>query len=265
MHITSIADLVDCVQVAGALALGGQRDLGALERGLKSDGSIITEFDGRVEERLVADISRRYPAANILTEETARSYDEGKPYTFCLDPIDGTDVYSQGMAGWCVSLGLLDRDLRPIAGVVFAPRLDLLFFADVGTPATVNGADIRVPPSAVSLLASANVMVSSRIYRYLDFRGFRCKIRSIGSGALHLSFPLVYRGVFAAVQGAGSHIWDIAGAHAINASLGSCFEYWDGSQIDYSALLDGSSGRDIIVSGPRPHVETLKRVLVRVG
>jgi fructose-1,6-bisphosphatase/inositol monophosphatase family enzyme len=169
------------------------------------------------------------------------------------------------MAGWCVSLGLLDRDLRPIAGIVFAPRLDLLFFADVGTPVTLNSADIRVPSSAASLSASANVMVSSRIHRYPDFRGFRYKIRSIGSGALHLCFPLVYRGVFAAIQGTGSHIWDIAGAHAIVASLGSCFEYWDGNPIDYSALLDGSSGCGIIVSGLRPHIEALKSVLVRVG
>jgi fructose-1,6-bisphosphatase/inositol monophosphatase family enzyme len=265
MCISTIASLLDGVRVAGQMALEAQRKPGALERNFKEDGSVITQIDGQVEDYLVAKIARRYPDANLVTEEAARPFSESRPYTFCLDPIDGTDVYSQGMAGWCVSLGLLDRDLRPIAGIVYAPRLDLLFFADVGTPATLNGDGIHVPPSVGSLLTSANVMVSSRIYRYLDFCGFRCKIRSIGSGALHLCFPLVYRGVFAAVQGPGSHIWDIAGAHAINASLGSCFEYWDGSQIDYSALLDGSSGRDIIVSGPRPHVEALKCALARVG
>ena len=52
-----------------------------------------------------------------------------KPYTFCLDPIDGTDAFSQSMAGWCTSLALLDETLTPVAGIIYAPKLDVMLFA----------------------------------------------------------------------------------------------------------------------------------------
>jgi fructose-1,6-bisphosphatase/inositol monophosphatase family enzyme len=261
MHISTIADLLDVVRAAGQMALEAQREPGALERSFKEDGSVLTEIDGRVEEHLVAAISQHFPDANLVTEEAARPYDPGRPYTFTVDPIDGTDVYSQGMAGWCVSVGLQDRDLRPIAGILYAPRLDLLFFADVGLKATVNGAPVRLPDGVEPLSGRANLMISSQSHHCIDLRAFPGKARSIGSAALHLCFPVAYPAVVAGLQCPGAHIWDVAGAHAICASVGFCFEYWDGSLIDYSALLDGSSIRDIVVSGPRPYVEALKAVI----
>jgi fructose-1,6-bisphosphatase/inositol monophosphatase family enzyme len=81
MHIDTITDLTDNVRTAGEMALDAQRDLNSLERGLKEDGSIVTLTDQRVEEYLYAEIARRYPQANILTEETARAFDARKPYT----------------------------------------------------------------------------------------------------------------------------------------------------------------------------------------
>jgi fructose-1,6-bisphosphatase/inositol monophosphatase family enzyme len=167
------------------------------------------------------------------------------------------------MAGWCVSVGLLDGQLRPVAGIVYAPRLDLLFFADVGVPATLNGVPIDLEDPLEPLSARSNLMVPSRSHRCLDLRAFPGKTRSIGSAALHLCFPISYPAVAAGLQCPGAHIWDVAGAHAIAASLGFCFEYWDGSQIDYSVLLDGSSIRGVIASGPRPHVEALRGMVGR--
>ena len=264
MHISTIANLVDSVRAAGQMALEAQRRPGALERGFKEDGSVLTEIDGRVEEVLVAAILQRYPGVNLVTEEAVRPYDKDRPYTFTIDPIDGTDVYSQGMTGWCVSVGLQDRDLRPIAGIVYAPRLDLLFFADVGQAATLNGAPIRVPDTVEPLSGKSNLMVPSRSHRTIDLRAFPGKTRSIGSAALHLCFPLAYPAVVAGLQCPGAHIWDVAGAHAICASVGFCFEYLDGSPIDYSVLLDGSSIRDIIVSARGPHVAALKGVVAHL-
>lgn len=264
MPISTIANLLDAVRAAGHMALEAQRRPGALERRFKEDGSVLTEIDGQVEEHLVAAISQRYPGANLVTEEAARPYDPGRPYTFTVDPIDGTDVYSQGMAGWCVSVGLQDQDLRPVAGIIYAPRLDLLFFADLGRPATLNGQPLDPPSGSEPLSVQSNLMIPSHAHQFIDLRAFPGKARSIGSAALHLCFPVAYPAVVAGLQCPGAHIWDVAGAHAICASVGFCFEYWDGSPIDYAALLDGSSIRDIIVSGPRPYVEALKAVVGRL-
>jgi myo-inositol-1(or 4)-monophosphatase len=243
------------------MALDAQRDLRALERSLKADGSIITQTDQRVEAYLTAQIESRYPGTNVLGEERVWSYDQRKPYTFCIDPIDGTDVYSQGMAGWCVSIGLLDHRLTPVAGMIVAPRLDSVFFADVGQAGRLNGRELRLPEEPLPLSERANLMIPSRSPRFLDLRRFPGKVRSLGSAALHLVYPLAYAAVYAGIQVPGAHIWDIAGAHALCRSVGAAFEYIDGRPVEYEPLLDGRAFEQVILSGPRAQVEALKGVI----
>lgn len=263
-QIASIADLTPIVETAGQMALGAQNDLQTLDRSLKSDGSIITQTDQRVEAYLTEQITQRYPDANVLGEESVWSYDREQPYTFCIDPVDGTDVYSQGMAGWCISLGLLDRALAPVAGIIFAPRLGLTFVADMGQAGTLNGRALSLADEPMDLGPRANLMIPSRSHRYLDLRRFPGKCRSLGSAALHLVYPLAYEAVFAAIQVPGAHIWDIAGAHALCRSVGAAFEYIDGRSVDYAPLLDGRALEEIILSGPRAQIEALKGVLDRI-
>ena len=273
-QIPSIRDLLPAVESAGQMALEAQNDLRALGRDLKDDGSIITLTDQRVEAYLTEQIASRYPDANVLGEESIwshdrRSYKSDKPYTFCIDPIDGTDVYSQGMAGWCVSVGLLDRTLTPVAGVLVAPRLGLTFVADVGRAGTLNATRLgerllSLPGEPLPLGPRANLMIPSRSHRFLDLRRFPGKCRSLGSAALHLVYPLAYQAVYAAIQVPGAHIWDIAGAHALCRSAGACFEYIDGRPVDYAPLLDGRAFEEIILSGPRVHVDALKQVIAKI-
>jgi len=263
-QILSILDLLPAVESAGQLALEAQQDLHTLGRDLKEDGSIITLTDQRVEATLTEQITSRYPEANVLGEESVWSYDPSKAYTFCIDPIDGTDVYSQGMAGWCVSVGLLDRSLTPVAGLLVAPRLGLTFVADVGQTGTLNGRALALPGEPLPLSQRANLMIPSRSHRFLDLRRFPGKCRSLGSAALHLVYPLAYQAVYAAIQVPGAHIWDIAAAHALCRSVGACFEYIDGRPVDYAPLLDGRAFEEIILSGPRAHVDALKQVITRI-
>jgi myo-inositol-1(or 4)-monophosphatase len=264
MDIDSIAEVLGHVQTAGQMALEAQRDLTSADRSLKNDGSVLTAIDTQVESYLTEQIACAYPQANVLGEETVRAYDPNKPYTFSIDPIDGTDVYSQGMPGWCVSVGLLDAAWRPIAGAICAPRWDLVLFADVDTPATCNGEAIRPPAPSAPLSRQSNVMAYSRIHAQLDWSRYPGKIRSIGSAALHLCFPLIYSAVVGAVEGRGAHIWDIVGAHAIVRSHGFALEFLGGGPIDYGLLRDGRPAEDNILGGSREQIGRLRRVLGRV-
>jgi len=263
MPIKSIADLVPHVQSAGSMALGLQRS-GTIQKSFKPDGSIVTQADTQVEAFLLDKLLSLYPRANILTEETAREFDPGKAYTFALDPIDGTEVFSRGMAGWCVSLALLDQELLPIAGIIFAPVMQLLVFADVGAHPTVNGTPADTTGEYLPLTHSTNIMVTSQIHRHLDLSAFPGKIRSIGSAELHLCFPVVYADIVAGFQNPNTYIWDIAAAHAISTAAGYRCEYVDGSEIDYRDMVQGGKAADLIVSGPKAVVEALREIMPRV-
>jgi hypothetical protein len=67
-----------------------------------------------------------------------------------------------------------------------------------------------------------------------------------------------------AIESSGTHIWDIAGAHAANLSLGFDFKYLDGRCVDYSTLTDGRALSDIILAGSKQRMSELRRVLVRI-
>jgi len=263
MHIDSIFPLLEPLTEAGAMALREQRDMGFSDRGFKADDSIITKVDPMVETRLVEEITSRYPGVNILAEEKTRDFDPTRPYTFALDPIDGTDAFSQSMAGWCISLGLLDRELVPVAGIIFAPRLDLLIFADVGRPATLNGRPVETSGRDEPLSGKSNLMVTSSIHRQLNMSGFPGKLRSIGSAALHLTGPVIYPGVLAAIDGGRGYIWDIAAAHAIVRSLGYAFEYLSKKEVVYTEMVGGSRVEDLILAGAPERIAALRPYLNR--
>jgi len=264
MQIESIADILDFIKTAGEMALEGQRKLDYFQRSYKADGSVLTETDKKVESYIIQKIGEAYPDANVLAEETVRDFNHKKAFTFAIDPIDGTDVFSQGISGWCISIGLLDENLVPIAGVIFAPKLDLLFFADIGKKASINGVEIKAPICQECLSPKSNIMVSSRVHLEIDLSKYPGKIRNIGSAALHLCFPLIYPGIFGAVQSPVVHVWDIAGAHAMNLSVGLDFEYLGGGHIDYATMTDGSSAIDFILAGTQRRIEQLRDLLAKI-
>jgi fructose-1,6-bisphosphatase/inositol monophosphatase family enzyme len=105
-------------------------------------------------------------------------------------------------------------------------------------------------------------MVSSKIYREVVLDKFRGKLRSVGSTALHICMPLIYGGVVGSLTSSKAHIWDIAGAHAINLSLGWDLELLSGAKIDYSKLTDGGHSGEVILSGSKtalPHFRAVFR------
>jgi fructose-1,6-bisphosphatase/inositol monophosphatase family enzyme len=264
MPINSIACILEDVKSAGKIALEAQQK-GHLDRHYKSDGSVVTKIDKQLDAFLSTCIERDFPQANLLTEEAPHPFDPQKKYTFAIDPIDGSDVYSQGMHGWCVSLGLLDQHLQPIAGVIFAPRLDLLLFADVSLPATLNGTSIAIPNTSAPLTEKSNLMVSSRVHQEIELSRFPGKIRNIGSAALHLSFPLIYPEVFGAIQSAEVHVWDIAAAHALICSLGFDIGYLGGGRIDYSPMMQGGKASDLVVVAAAQRIAGLRSILIRLA
>lgn len=268
-----VSGILPHVEAAGHMALEEQQSaLQAehfLDRRYKPDDSVVTAADRKVEDFLVQRIATLHPAANIITEESEHSFDLGRVLTFAIDPIDGTDVFSQGMPGWCISVGVLDSELTPIAGIIFAPRLDLLVVASVDRStqspgrATLNGSPLP-RPAADPISVRSNLMITSRIHKQLDLSAYIGKIRGIGSAALHLCYHLIYPPVIGALEGPGIHIWDIAAAHAINRAQGHELRYLNGDRIDYAPMVNGEPGADIVIAGCEPIVEALRGVLKRL-
>jgi myo-inositol-1(or 4)-monophosphatase len=249
MHsISSVAEAVPFVRTAGKHALEEQKKLESSDRQVKSDNSVVTRLDREVEEYLQQKLSNEYPAANIIGEESDSTSPHTSQYTFAIDPIDGTDSFSQGMPGWTVSVGLLNEHAEPVAGIVYAPAWDALFFADIDRPATYNGMPLSPPEPPESIGPRTNILVDSRIHLMLHLETYPGKLRSMGSTALHLCGFLTYEAVIGAIS-REARLWDLAGAHAINASLAQSVDYLGGGELTYENMMDGTSASDIIIAG----------------
>jgi myo-inositol-1(or 4)-monophosphatase len=250
MNIKTIKPLADYVRKAGDRAAEGQIEV---SRGFKNDGSIITHIDRELNEYLSRAITELYPEANLITEETAGSYDSGKEYTFAVDPVDGTDAFSQFMPGWCVSVGLLKNGV-PEAGIVYAPlwggRGGSFLFCDLdGSHVSLNGKSIILDDfSAADEPEGIQVASGSRIHQFFDYSSFQGKVRTAGAAVINIVAPLIHSAVGGTII-TPCNIWDIAAAHAIVKRAGLDFAYYSGDMVDYSELYGRNVCRDFVVSG----------------
>jgi len=128
---------------------------------------IVTDADVKAQRAIVEIIQARFPNHDILSEESdpgskgqpavKGGFDKlttGCPYTWIVDPLDGTTNYSRRLPCFCTSIALSHQG-EVILGVVYDPLRDDLFQAERGKGAYLNGESLQV--SQVESLADALV------------------------------------------------------------------------------------------------------------
>lgn len=248
--ITSIASLLPAIAEAGQLAQHYYRRGDRLGTRLKADRSVVTEADTAVEALLRQAIGDCFPGVNMLGEEGGVAYDPQQPYTFVIDPIDGTLSFACGTPGWAICVGVLDSALQPVAGIISAPSWDGLFVADLDPhcPATYNGTPLAVAATPEPIDDNTTILIDSRFLQTHRVRGFTGKSRNFGSTALHMCLVAQQSG-FALAHCCPVYIWDIAAAHAIVARVGLRVQYPDGQAVTYRPLITGQPTRGPLLTG----------------
>ncbi|MCH8207066.1 MAG: inositol monophosphatase [Chloroflexi bacterium] len=85
----------------------------------KGRGNLVTDVDLAAEKAALQVLTREYPDFCILSEES-EPVTTGSPYTWVLDPLDGTRNFMSGLPVYACSIGVLHQG-APIAGAVFLP------------------------------------------------------------------------------------------------------------------------------------------------
>jgi myo-inositol-1(or 4)-monophosphatase len=109
----------------------------AQDKGGEGGFDPVTEADRESERAMRALIEQVYPEHGIAGEEFADRPSQG-PFTWSLDPIDGTRSFTCGLPNWVTLIALL-RDGRPVLGVIDAPCLDERYWAAGGSGLFVRG------------------------------------------------------------------------------------------------------------------------------
>lgn len=111
----------------------------------KADGGLfdpVTEADRSAEQAMRRLVEEAYPDHGLTGEELGTKAGTS-PYSWSLDPIDGTRSYACGLPTWTTLIALLE-DRHPVLGIIDAPRLDERYVGD-GAAAWCESAETRTP------------------------------------------------------------------------------------------------------------------------
>lgn len=157
-HTDLIEFAMDAVWQAGKSTLAHFQTNVAVER--KSDNTPLTIADQQAEQLLRRLINERFPDHAIVGEEYGRS-ETRSPYTWVIDPIDGTKSFICGVPLYANLLALMDGD-RALLGIINLPALDDMIVAVRGEGCYWNGRRVHV--SQTDDLADAVVLTSGLHY-----------------------------------------------------------------------------------------------------
>lgn len=233
----------------------------ALHVEYKADNSPVTEVDLGISHEIVSLIRKLYPGCGIITEEEEVEETTAPPFTFVLDPIDGTDMYSQGLPSFCTALGILDSSFTPVGAVIAAPRFGrgttegLVVRLTPGGKPTINGKPLTVPKRDGII---RQITLSSSLVRNIDFSRYLGKVRIFGSQILQILAPAIFMNISASID-EPCFIWDYSASHAVLISLGMDLYTPEGVPFRYShSFLSRKRAECITYGGER---ETVKELL----
>ena len=225
--------LIAIAREAGTLFLEGYK--ASKEITYKSDIDLVTQYDVAVENLLKAMLAEAFPAHTLIGEESDddSTFPENAIY---IDPIDGTTNFVHGIPFCAISVGIWEAQ-QPVAGVVYNPVLNELYFAQHGQGATLNGAALRVDDTATLTRALiATGFPYTKIDKGQDFDWVMqsmasllpCTrdIRRLGSAALDLCH--VAKGTFSGYYEINLKPWDVAAGILILLEAGGKVSRADG-------------------------------------
>lgn len=200
---------------------------------------VVTEVDREAEALILSQLSscsREFNLA-VLSEEQE---DDGsrfeKDYFWCIDPLDGTLPFTEGRAGYAVSIALVSTSGKPLLGVVYDPMQEQLFSAQSGLGAWCNAQPLVIKERNLSepfsLIFDRSMWDHPRWER-LKHR-FECFAKQAGYPALEIECRggavMNAMTLLSRAQGAyfklpktelgGGSVWDFAATACIYHSLG---------------------------------------------
>jgi myo-inositol-1(or 4)-monophosphatase len=127
-------------------ARGLIRDFGEVEQlqvSVKGPGEFVTAADLKAEKVLRAELAKARPGYGFLMEESGAEAGSDRHHRWIVDPLDGTTNFLHGIPHFAISIAL-ERDGEIIAGVIYEPVRDEMFFGEKGGGAFLNDRRLRV-------------------------------------------------------------------------------------------------------------------------
>lgn len=233
-----------------------------LQVSAKSAGDFVSQADLRAEQTLREELSKARPGFAFLMEESGASGDKDWEWRWVVDPLDGTTNFLHGIPHWAISVGIEKRVSETaseiMAGVIYNPASDELFWAEKGMGAFLNDKRLRVSGRrAMNEALFATGIPFASVPRKAEFTHTLVRVmpqvagvRRFGSAALDLAWTAAGR--YDGYWELGLNKWDIAAGLIMVREAGGYVTAPDGGD----AYAEGH-----VVAG-NPHLQGKLREMV---
>ena len=206
--------MVKAVRKAGRNMLRDFGEISQLQVREKGAGDFVSDADVRAEKILIESLHEDRPDYGILSEECGEVPPQnGSPFTWIIDPIDGTINFIHAFPYFAISVALKYHD-EITAAVLFNPITNELYYAEKGQGffmmTTTGNKRLRISgrndlsTALIGLNNKENEIESKLAQKVCSFRHFgscTLELAAVGAGQLDV-----------VILTGKPHIWDIAAA-----------------------------------------------------
>ena len=230
-----VENLIDTFFHAGKISLDLRNN--GLTKKIKSDNTPVSNGDIEVNKIITNKLKQLTPHIPIVSEETSdNKLIENLKDFWLVDPIDGTYDYINDLEEFTINAGLI-IDKTPVAGLIFAPAKNRLFyscssgqsFEIVDDKLVRLTGEKRSDFEGIKAVSYSNELkpVISEFHKKFGVKKF-VKMKS------SLKFCVVAAGEYDLyVTEPRASEWDIAAGHAILKNAGGTITDFEGNEITY--------------------------------
>jgi len=226
------ANLNVMMKVARKAGRGLLKDFGEVENlqvSTKGPGDFVSRADKAAEAIIKEELMLARPTYGFLGEESKEIEGEDPTRRWIVDPLDGTTNFLHGLPHWAVSIALEHKG-QIVAGVVYDPTKDEMFYAEKGGGAWVNEQRMRVSGRsrltdalfATGLPWSGRGDLPDTLKDLARLLPACAGVRRFGAASLDLAY--VAAGRYDGFWERRLHIWDIAAGIIILREAGGLIE-----------------------------------------
>lgn len=216
------------VRAAEKAARGLVRDFGEVEHlqvSRKGPADFVSAADMKAERTLKEELQKARPDFGFLMEESGASKGADSSVRWIVDPLDGTTNFLHGIPHFAISIAA-EKNGEVIAGVVYEPINDQMFWAEKGQGAFLNHQRLRV--SARRQLADAVLATGIPFKGRGDHGQFLAEAEALMSevagirrfGAASLDLAYVAAGRYDGYWERGLSAWDVAAGQLMVTEAG---------------------------------------------
>ena len=210
-----------------------RRDFGEIEKlqvSQKGPGDFVTNADLKAESIIREELQTARPGYGLLMEESGEIEGSDKTHRWIVDPLDGTTNFMHGIPHFAISIAL-EREGRLVAGLIYNPVTDEMFFAEKNNGAFFNNQRIRVSKKN----KIDDCLFGSNLH---GVKKVDLNLRVSGSAALDLAYVAAGRldGFFQKKL----NIWDVAAGIILIREAGGIINDFDVSKIKNHTIIAGS-------------------------